>query len=89
MFDDLPPNSDTGTPQIIDQYYLRLQSMSKVERFLKCLSLSDATKELVRAGVLHRHPGSSPELLRRCLAANLFGEEIAIRFYGWSKEDGY
>jgi len=46
------------------------------------------SRNLALAGLRERHPGASPEEIRRRLMGLLLGEELASRIYGHLGESG-
>jgi len=88
MSNEISPDVDNRTQPILDIYYQKISSMSLEEKLEKCIQLSNSVRQLVLTGIMHRHPNSREEELRKKFAANILGEEIATKYYGWKSTDG-
>ncbi len=88
MFNDLPPNSDVGSTEMLNVYFDRLRMMTPEDRLARCLQLSQRVRQIVEAGVRSRYPTASKEENRKRLAAHFVGEELAGKHFGWQPSDG-
>lgn len=74
-------NADTSPA--VDALLLKLWAETPAWRKLQMLAnLNQAAIQLSMMGLRRRFPDSSENKLRRHLAANLLGEELAARVYG-------
>ena len=66
------------------------RKMPPGQRFNMALEMSEAIRDLAKAGILKRYPGISNEELRKRLGALLLGRELSIKANGWDPElEGY
>ena len=81
-----PIESDTS-PEAEAALVRVLRGMPPERRLRQAFALTDAVRELARAGLRSRHPGASAEELRRRFAALVLGPELAERVYGPAKSE--
>ncbi|MCL6591915.1 MAG: hypothetical protein K6U80_18440 [Firmicutes bacterium] len=66
------------------------RKMPPGQRFKMAMEMSEAIRDLAKAGILKRYPGISNEELRKRLGALLLGRELSIKVNGWDPElEGY
>jgi len=64
-----------------------LRRASPARKLQMIVSANRASRELAMCGLKMRHPGASPENLRRRLADLWLGKELAAKAYGPGAED--
>lgn len=64
-----------------------LRRASPARKLQMIVSANRASRELAMCGLKMRHPGASPENLRRRLADLWLGKELAAKAYGLGAED--
>jgi hypothetical protein len=64
-----------------------LRRASPARKLQMIVSANRASRELAMCGLKMRHPGESPENLRRRLAELWLGKELAAKAYGHGTED--
>lgn len=73
-------------PLIIEGF----RNMHPGQRLNLALDMSEAIRDLAKAGILKRYPDISDEELRKRLGALLLGRELSIKVNGWDPElEGY
>lgn len=61
----------------------RWRSQTPAERFQAAMMLSVQGRAFMLAGIRARHPGASPDEIRRELERESFGAELAERVASW------
>ena len=60
----------------------RVRQMTTVEKARALDDLCSAVRQLAEVGIRQRQPGASPALVRWLLAAQIYGEAVALRVLG-------
>jgi hypothetical protein len=59
-----------------------IRQMPSWKKFAAVNDLNEAVRKLALIGIHQRHPGATPEQVRRLLADLLLGEDLARKVYG-------
>lgn len=59
-----------------------VRTMNSIDKARAIDELCLAVRQLAEAGIRHRHPGASDELVRWLLAEHLYGAKVAVRLVG-------
>ena len=59
-----------------------IRRMPSWKKFAAVDDLNRTVRELALMGIRQRHPNATPEQIRRLLAAQILGEELARKVYG-------
>lgn len=81
----LSPDTDAEAERVQLEILRRMPAWKKVALIEEANRMS---RNLALAGLRERHPGASPEEIRRRLMGLLLGEELASRIYGHLGESG-
>lgn len=70
------------SPEAERFYFERLRQMTRTERFMVGLELTEAADQLLRAGVRRRYPEAEGEELEYQVLRARYGDELARKVYG-------
>lgn len=80
------PQARDTAPEIDRLLVERWRQQSPAQKLQIVAALSEACRELARAGIRERHPDASAEEVRLRLAALWLDRETMLRLFGWDPE---
>ena len=86
----MKPLSPDTTPEAQRKHYELMRQLSPEQKLSMAFALTDATRNLVLADLLHRFPGADEEEIKRRFIARVLSREDVIRAYGFDpKAEGF